>query len=236
MTMTQWTKSLLNVLYPNRCPACDAFLDAHTLTCAQCGDGMMLGQDDYCHRCGKVACMCKTTTPAYDWAVVSCRYADASIPAVVELKQSRNTNFADFSARILAERLRDSPFYGQIDCIVPVPMHKSKLRVRGYNQAALIAREIGRMLSLPCREDILCKAFASKEQHTLGREERKLNVDAFRIGNERLDGQRILLCDDVLTTGSTLSRCAALLKENGAKTVIAAAAATTIPKQQEETK
>ncbi len=236
MTLTQWTKSLLNFFYPNRCPVCGAFLDAFSLTCESCGDAMILGQDDYCHRCGKVACMCKNTNTAYDWTVVSCRYAEETIPAIVEMKQSRNTNFADFSARLLAERLRDNPFYGKIDCIVPVPMHKSKKRLRGYNQAALIGQEIGRMLDVPCWEDILYKAFASRDQHTLGRDERKLNVDAFRIHDVRLDGQHILLCDDVLTTGSTLSRCAALLKENGAKTVIAAAAATTIPKKQEETK
>lgn len=234
MNLTIWMKSLLNFLYPNRCPVCDSFLDAHTLVCEDCGNTILLGQDDYCHRCGKIACRCKYMDYAFDRAVVCCRYDESTIPAVLALKKSRNTNFAYFTAQIIAERLRNNPLYGDLDYVTAVPMHPSKERQRGYNQAALIGEEIARLLAIPYYDDILYKAYASPAQHTLGREARRKNVDAFRIRSERLDGLRILLCDDVLTTGSTLHRCAALLKENGAKTVIAAAAATTIPKKQEE--
>ncbi len=234
MNLTQWKKSLLNFFYPNRCPACGSFLQAHALLCDTCAEAILLGQDDYCHRCGKIACRCKYVQYDFDWTVVCCKYEAVTIPAVLELKKSRNTNFAAFSAQILAERLRDSPFYGNIDCIMPVPMHSRKKRQRGYNQAALIGAEISRLLSIPLREDVLYKAYTAPDQHTLTRQERQKNVDVFRIHDEKLDGMRILLCDDVLTTGNTMTRCAALLKKQGAAAVIAAAAATTIPKKQEE--
>ena len=116
---------------------------------------------------------------------------------------------------------------------MPVPVHPSRLRQRGYNQAALIGKEIARLMDLPYREDVLCKGRSKVEQHRLSAEERARNVDSFFIRECSLDGMHILLCDDVLTTGNTMHRCAALLKERGAAAVIAAAAASTAPKQKE---
>ncbi len=230
----RWTKSLLNFFYPNRCPACSCLISAHELLCAECADKLLLGQDDYCHICGKVACICKRTVHAYDKAVVCSAYADGAIPAIIGLKKSENTNFAIFAAKILASRLEyGAPYYKQIDCAVPVPMHRTKQRMRGYNQAALIAKETARLLGVPVREDILTKQRGSIEQHKLSYAERTKNVESFGIRDCQLNGMRILLCDDVLTTGNTMHRCAELLKEKGASAVIAAAAATTVPKVTE---
>lgn len=222
----KWTKSLLNFFYPNRCPACDRFLTAQELLCTECAEKLLLGQDAYCHVCGKLDCMCSRTSLAYDGAVVCSAYAEGTVPAILQLKTSGNTNFAIFAARILAERLRNTDL--QLDCVIPVPMHRSKERMRGYNQAALIAEEIARLLELPLYENILIKNQSSIEQHRLSAAERSKHPESFGIHEKRLDGMRILLCDDVLTTGNTLNRCAALLKENGAAAVFAAAAATTI--------
>ncbi len=174
--------------------------------------------------------MCSRTPTVYDGAVVCSAYAEGTVPAILQLKTSGNTNFAIFAARILAERLQKTEL--RFDCVMPVPMHRSKERMRGYNQAALIAEEIARLLDLPIYEDILIKKRSSIEQHKLGAAERAKHPESFDIRDHRLDGMRILLCDDVLTTGNTLNRCAALLKENGAAAVVAAAAATTIRKNR----
>ncbi len=239
MTVTQWTKSLLNFFYPNRCPSCGSFLHAAQYLCNTCEEALLLHQDAYCHFCGKTICFCKYKTLSYDRAVVCSAYADGAVKAVIHLKTSTNTNFAYYAAGILAARLRDNPTYQRVDCIMPVPMHPSKIRQRGYNQAALIARELARLMELPYRDDVLFKRKGRTEQHTLHARERTANVDSFGIHECTLTGLRIVLCDDVLTTGSTMSRCAALLKQQGAAAVIAAAAATTLSKhqnQQEETK
>ncbi len=234
--MRQWTRSLLNFFYPNRCPACGAFLTAHLHLCDACAEALLLPQDGYCTSCGMIPCRCASGSFEYDRAVICSPYAKGAVNAILHLKRSTNTNFAYYAAGILAARLKDNPVYRQIDCVMPVPMHPEKQRSRGYNQAALIAAETARLLGLPCREDVLFKRRGNAEQHTLGAQARTSNVDSFGIHDCRLDGMRILLCDDVLTTGSTMNRCAALLKQQGASAVIAAAATTTIPKPlQEET-
>ncbi len=228
-----WTRSLLDFFYPNRCPACDAFIDAHELLCENCADTLLVGHEDYCHYCGKTVCRCKQFSPAYDYAVVCSVYHEA-MPAVIRLKDSTNTNFAVYAAQILASRLQlGISYYKQIDCVIPVPMHRTKQRMRGYNQAALIGREIARLMDIPYREDLLTKGRSRTEQHRLSAQERARNLDSFGIRDCDLSGMRILLCDDVLTTGNTMHRCAELLKEKGAAAVIAAAAATTAPKQKE---
>ena len=231
----KWKRSLLEVLWPNRCPGCNALIGPDRVVCEACGEKMLLEHDAVCRRCGKVGCICDKKQLAYDRALAACAYAEESIPAIIRMKQSENTNFAEFAARILAERLRHGIDFGEIDLVVPVPMHPAKERQRGYNQAALIAREIASLLELPCREDILYKEKTSRAQHELNAAERAKNVDSFHIHDIPLDGQRILLCDDVLTTGNTMSRCAALLKQQGAAAVIAAAAATTVPQKKTAT-
>ncbi len=229
----RWTSSLLNFFYPNRCPACGCLISAHELVCADCEDTLLLEQDAYCHDCGKVACICKRGTNSYDKAVICSAYRDHTVPAIVRLKKSENTNFAVYAAQILASRLEYGvSYYKKIDCVMPVPMHKSKQRMRGYNQASLIGKEIARLMDIPFREDVLTKDRSGAEQHTMkSAAERAGNVSGFGICECSLAGMRILLCDDVLTTGSTMSRCASLLKEKGASAVIAAAAATTVPKK-----
>ena len=233
----QWTKSLLNFFYPNRCPACEALIGAHELLCNACGDALLLEQDGYCHYCGKTICRCSKFPHAYDRAVVCSAYEGGAVPAVIALKRSSNTNFAVYAAQILARRLEQGAlYYHKIDCVMPVPMHRSKQRQRGYNQAALIGKEIARLMDVPYREDVLCKGRSKVEQHQLSAEERARNVDSFSIRECDLDGMHILLCDDVLTTGNTMHRCAGLLKERGASFVVAAAAATSVPKNQKKQK
>ena len=224
-----WKRSLFELLWPNRCPGCNAFIGPDKVVCDACGENMILEHDAVCRRCGKVGCICAKKQFHYDRALAACAYDKDTIPAIIRMKRSQNTNFAAFTARILAERLRHGIDFGEIDCVMPVPMHPSKERLRGYNQAALIAKEIAALLELPYREDVLYKEKTGKAQHELTAAERAKNVDSFHIHDIDLSGLRILLCDDVLTTGNTMDRCAFLLKQQGAAAVIAAAAATTAP-------
>lgn len=232
--MNRLIHQLSNLLWPNRCPGCNGFIEAEELVCERCGERMILEHDAVCHVCGKAACLCGRKSFAYDRAVAACRYADETIPAVLAMKVSQNTNFSRFAARILAERLQYSLIYGRLDCVMPVPMHPYNQRRRGYNQAALIAKEVARLMKLPYREEVLYKDRNETAQHELRAAERRKNVSSFGIHDTPLNGMRILLCDDVLTTGSTLNRCAELLRQNGAAAVVIAAAAATIPKETQK--
>lgn len=238
MHLTILRNSLLNLILPNRCPGCDTFLHPGELLCPACEEQILIPHDDYCHTCGKLRCHCKSHPPVYDMALVCARYTgdpeDPTVRAIWELKNSLNTNFAEFAGRILAERIRYSLDYGSYDCVTAVPMHRTKQRMRGYNQAALIGRALAGALSVPYRDDLLFKQKSKKAQHHLNAAERAANVSSFGVRDVSLDGMRILLCDDVLTTGSTMNRCAALLKSRGACFVTAAAAASTDRKRPDE--
>jgi ComF family protein len=106
------------------------------------------------------------------------------------------------------------------EVIVPVPLHETKLKERGYNQSELLARQLGQALNLPVNLTTLRRTRQTKSQMTLGAGERSKNViDAFSCMDKKLDRQNILLVDDVCTTGSTLDACAAALKAGGATSV-----------------
>lgn len=221
------TNSLLDFFFPNRCPVCMKLIGKNALLCPECQAEILLDSDKFCTGCGKIPCICQKCRPIYDTAAAACIYpSHGTSQAVIRLKQGTNINFAFFAAGVLAEKLKNTEIYGNFDCIMPVPMHWIKQHRRGYNQAALIGRELSRLLDVPYREDVLYKQRAS-EQHHLTAKERAMNTACFGIRDKRVDGMRIVLCDDVLTTGSTMNRCAQLLKQKGAAAVIAAAAAST---------
>ncbi len=100
--------------------------------------------------------------------------------------------------------------------IVPVPLHPARQRERGYNQAALPARELGRILDIPVDELLLRRAKPTSPQKMLTGEERQANLSgAFRLAGEIRPGERILLVDDIYTTGSTADAAAECLKKGG---------------------
>jgi ComF family protein len=107
-----------------------------------------------------------------------------------------------------------------IDVIVPVPLHAKRERARGYNQAALLARELGSHLSLPVSEEILARVKATIPQVGLDIQQRQANVSAaFGCVRPDLAGRTVLLVDDVCTSGSTLEAAASALRDGGVSTV-----------------
>jgi ComF family protein len=104
-----------------------------------------------------------------------------------------------------------------VDVIVPVPLHPRRLRERGYNQATLLAQVLGRRMERPVRAKAVERVRNTRSQMRLDAAERRSNVaGAFRSLDDRVSGRRILLIDDVCTTGATLDACAKALQEAGA--------------------
>jgi ComF family protein len=144
--------------------------------------------------------------------------------AIHHLKYRNNKTISSILGKILFDTYRHS--MPSVDVIVPVPLHRAKLGERGYNQSELLARELGSFARLPLNTDTLQRTRNTASQMELGAQERHDNVaGAFSCRNERLANRRVLLVDDVCTTGSTLDACAAALKKAGSASVMGLAIA-----------
>jgi ComF family protein len=125
---------------------------------------------------------------------------------------------ADLLGQLMAETWRQVGVPG--DLIVPVPLHPARLRHRGFNQSALLAHELGRHVQLPVADDAMQRTRNTAPQTSLGGEARRANVHrAFYAQPARLGGCRVVLVDDVLTSGATMEACASALRHAGARGV-----------------
>jgi ComF family protein len=138
--------------------------------------------------------------------------------AVHALKYGGVRVLAEPLATLLAAGLTARPLW--VDVLVPVPLHIARIRQRGYNQSELLARALGELCDLPVAQDDLMRHRPTRSQVGLSPDQRHANVaGAFACRSDALAGQRVLLIDDVLTTGATLTACAAALRAAGATQV-----------------
>lgn len=200
------------------CSSCEAALPLHSrLTCPQCALKTTDG-----NKCGK----CIVTPPAYDHTIAAFTY-QAPIDALIgQLKYGHKLAVAKYFGEILSQLTKGA----DANCIVPVPSHLSRLQERGYNQANEIARHIAQELKQPLLNQALLKQRSTQPQATLHFTARaESNKNAFSC-TENMKGQRILLVDDVMTTGHTVQECAKALKNAGADSIYIAVVARTLPK------
>ena len=139
--------------------------------------------------------------------------------AIHQLKYQNLRALAVPLAGMLQEYLSANPL--EFDVLVPVPLHRKRLRERGYNQARLLAQELGKLTNKPVLDDVIIRRKHTPPQaRTATIEERTHNISgAFACPDNRLRGRHVLLLDDVATSGSTLNACAAVLKASGATAV-----------------
>jgi ComF family protein len=165
------------------------------------------------------ACMAKPRTFAR--ARAACLYDEHSRDLILKLKHADRTDLAGLFARWLARAAADLIEAG--DVVVPVPLHRGRLFSRRYNQAAEIARPLARLTGLKYRPDVLVRARDTGTQGGKSSRGRRMNVKgAFRVPDARasqIEGRRVLLIDDVLTTGATAEACAKALLAAGASAV-----------------
>lgn len=219
---------LLDIVFPNRCPFCDSFIRWDCCICEKCRSELMRANGVICRKCGQSSCICGKSESEYDMAFGSFFFGDENVGrAVYRFKHTGEENIARAAAEDIAERLKTENI-PKPDLVIPVPMGKKKRRRRGHNQAELFARCIGKRLDTPVRSDILYKYDTKDEQHLHGAEERRERVKRlFYTKRTDLSGMTAVICDDVMTTGSTINECAALLKNLGAERVISAVCAVT---------
>ena len=166
------------------------------------------------HRCGD----CRERTPRFDQAVAAGRYEGVMANAIQLFKYQGKTNLAGPLAGLLVQPLNRLP---AVDGLVPVPLDSSRLRERLYNQSLLLCDVLHRKTAIEVIPDGLERIRATVPQTGLSLKERRRNVRrAFSVKRAaRIKGRRIMLIDDVLTTGATVNECARMLKKAGAKRV-----------------
>lgn len=157
-----------------------------------------------------------------------CEYSGIVKEAIIKFKFENNPHFHRTFSKMLANKIKKMTNKSDFDIILSVPLYKDKQKNRGYNQSLLISKYLSKELSIPEMSVLLLKVKNTKSQSTLPRKERKNNIiDAFQVKNpEKIKGKRILIIDDIYTTGFTLNECSRVLKESGAESVVAAVIAS----------
>ncbi len=217
--------AFVRLLLPAPCRLCAQPLRhaARLPVCDDCLDSIPpLEPESSCRRCGKacsepLCAFCRVHPPAYDAAASWTVYAGAARALLHLYKYGRVLPAGDWFAARLAPLLEAA----HAGMLVPVPLGRARLRERGFNQSEILARRLARVAALPCDPTVLVRRRETWSQSGLSREERERNVaDAFRCPEpRRVAGRRILLLDDVLTTGATAQACARTLKSAGAAAV-----------------
>ncbi len=229
-------RQLLNLLFVPTCAACDECTDdAHSL-CAPCAASLYeLGTA--CPRCGQpqsgphaqVCRPCRRRPPPYTATYAGYRYGGELAHALRRLKYHRRRDIARTLAPLLAPVLRRAAAHA--DIALPIPLHWRRAFARGFNQSALLLVHASRDLSIPIALDIMRRIRDTRAQSSLPLSERQANVrNAFAIYKRhraKIRGQRILLLDDVMTSGATMAAAARAARTAGAHSVIAVALART---------
>lgn len=207
----------LDILLPPRCVGCR---QVGVWLCAECLDQIPLVNPPVCACCGGAVvadglCARCRTSPLQIECIRSVVYLEGVLREAVHwLKYRGRTALAGPLGDLMARYWMQHPMLA--DVVVPVPLHPARLRERGYNQAALLAREMARRVGLVVDEQMLVRQRSTAPQVELNAKQRKENVrDAFRCSGSGLVGKRVLLVDDVCTTGATLEACAVALYEGG---------------------
>lgn len=146
--------------------------------------------------------------------------------AIKQFKFHNMSAYAGLLAKLMHGYIDSYDMWNGFDCVIPVPLHEKRLRERGYNQAELICRCAAEYIKVPMHTDILIRSRETKKQSLLKPLERTDNVRGAFLCLRNLKGARVLLFDDICTTGCTLEACAEPLKESGAAKVCAMTLAT----------
>ena len=219
-TLRNLTRSALDLLFPIHCVQCGR---EGEVICDSCVDGLRKLEHPFCDTCARPGVQgrcgpCQEHPSDINGIRAPYLFEGPVRDAVHRLKYRGWRVAAPLLGGLLAEYLSRHKLPGEV--LVPVPLHSSRLRSRGYNQSGLLAREIGKLLEVPVRQDLLKRTNDSLPQvEVRTREQRRANVSGNFEASTEVAGLRVLLVDDVATTGSTLFACASVLKDAGAASV-----------------
>lgn len=219
----------LDAVMPPRCLMCGVVAADPGALCATCFDDVTFITPPFCARCGipfvdrfadegatAICGACAKRSPSFDKARAVCVYDERSRSLITRLKYADRTDFTPALGRWMVRA--GAELLAKADLVVPVPLHRWRLLTRTYNQSALLARWVSRLSDVPANYNALRRTKSTPSQGGLTASARRQNVArAFSVtAPSAITGKRIVLIDDVLTTGATLNACANALIHAGA--------------------
>jgi len=222
----------IEIIYPATCPICSQVLDKKinkkVYICEKCREQLSYIESPRCLKCGKPVdnaetefCYdCSRVNHIYSQGVGVWAYTDEIKNSIYQFKYHNKREYGTFYGFELKDRYESIIRSWDADVLIPVPLHKSKLRKRGYNQADIIAKSIGKLLDIPVDNQLLFRKKKTLAQKELNDKERMKNLEnAFNIGEKVVKYNKVIIVDDIYTTGTTIDACAKILMDAGADKV-----------------
>lgn len=223
------TKEVLySIFFPRRCPICDETIVYEKDICEECGKELTYITEPSCKKCGKQVtderseyCPdCSRKRHYYKQGKAIFAYQKGMKRSMYRFKYSGRKEYASFYARTAKERIGHWVMRHGIEVIVPIPMYRRKQRMRGYNQAEVFAKSLGDYLDLPVDTKLVRRIKNTVPQKELNDIQRKDNLKgAFQLQTNIVKYRKILLVDDIYTTGSTVDAVAKCFLETGIEEV-----------------
>lgn len=226
--MIKIIEDCLDLVYPRRCAICGEIVSPKgQLVCTDCYPRAQRVKEPRCLCCGKEVaseeqefCMdCMRRETYFEYGFSLWNYTDAMRKSIAAYKYHHRKEYAKFYSREFVDAFGAELMDLQPDALIPVPVHWTRYIERGYNQTAVLAKQIGSELDIPVLEDVLLRKRKTVAQKKLGHQERAKNLaHAFSVSekwkNMSKSLSRVVLIDDIYTTGSTLNMCAKVLKQD----------------------
>lgn len=222
-------ETILNILFPRHCPVCGEIAKPPgSLICPACFHKLSYVKPPVCKKCGKEILDeteefcgdCMKRRHAFESGLALMNYDETARRSMAWIKYKNKREYLDFYGAALAARYETQIRRMEADALVPVPVHPSRKRARGFNQAEVLAVLLGKRLGIPVESGMLIRDKRTKPQKELSAAERLKNLSgAFRAGAIPEGIRTVLLVDDIYTTGSTVEACARALRSAGVSRV-----------------
>ena len=218
-----------DLLFPRRCPVCEEpVMPKGELICPECIRKLHFITEPVCKVCGReigncedeLCSNCKRHRFSFEYGYSLMSYSDVAARSITRIKYTGAREYLDFYGKKAVELYGERIKAMRVDAIVPVPVHKSRLKKRGYNQAMVLADIMGRDLGIPVFEDALRRNKKTAALKELNAAERLKNLtSAFFAGKIPEDMHSVLIVDDIFTTGATLEATSRCLKKAGVERI-----------------
>lgn len=222
-------EKFLNVLYPPTCPVCGEILKVnnnqvcskckkkikyiHEPACKKCGKALAFEEQEYCYDCSR-------REHIFTRGVALWVYDENIKKSIYRFKYNNKREYAKIYANEIMLHHGRQIIEWKADGIIPIPLHKSKIKSRGFNQAEVIAQELSKVLSIPCYNDCVIRTKKTLPQKALNNKQRINNLkNAFKIKQDDVKLRKIILIDDIYTTGITIDSVSEVLIQIGVEKV-----------------